>query len=81
MPRAVAENETKPPPPGILARIAAVVYPLVALGLIAGGLAWGFSGPLALVAVGVLLWIDFVLTFYLERLGTRARRDEGTSIR
>ncbi|KKL66257.1 hypothetical protein LCGC14_2146800, partial [marine sediment metagenome] len=33
------------------------------------------------VAVGVLLWIDFVLTFYLERLGTRARRDEGTSIR
>lgn len=62
MPRAVADEENGPPPPGILARIAAVVYPLVALGLIAGGLAWGWSGPLALLVVGGLMWADVTLT-------------------
>lgn len=62
MPRRPAENENEPQPPGILARIAAVVYPLSALGLIAGGLAWGWSGSLALLVVGALMWIDVSAT-------------------
>ena len=73
MPRAVAENEKPPPPPGILSRIAAVVYPLGALGLIAGGLAWGWSGPGALVVAGALLWIDFSLAPLLAAVCARLR--------